>query len=162
MPLPRVHAGLKRNKSESADSKSTDLLHITDSLQSQDHELQKDSGITADKLVASNTDKSNAGITSVKMDDSCVSSTPKQTVDTGTKDKSTRANLRQNLALDFEDSLGSTQSHRTRHDSVHTPKSKQSWLLRLFESKLFNMSLAISYLFNSKEQGVQVYIGKMI
>lgn len=32
------------------------------------------------------------------------------------------------------------------------PKQK-SWLLRLFESKLFNMNIAITYLFNSKEPG---------
>ena len=36
---------------------------------------------------------------------------------------------------------------------------KSSWLLRLFESKLFDMSMAIAYLFNSKEHGVQAYIG---
>ncbi|XP_033726824.1 phosphatidylinositol 4-kinase beta-like [Pecten maximus] len=36
---------------------------------------------------------------------------------------------------------------------------KQSWLLRLFESKLFDMSIAVSYLFNSKEPGVQTYLG---
>lgn len=35
-----------------------------------------------------------------------------------------------------------------------------SWLLRLFESKMFDMSIAISYLFNSKEPGVQTYLGK--
>jgi hypothetical protein len=39
-------------------------------------------------------------------------------------------------------------------------QGKQSWLLRLFESKLFDMSIAISYLFNSKEPGVQTYLGK--
>lgn len=38
-------------------------------------------------------------------------------------------------------------------------QGKQSWLLRLFESKLFDMSIAISYLFNSKEPGVQTYLG---
>ena len=42
-----------------------------------------------------------------------------------------------------------------------TGTSKQSsWLLRLFESKMFDMSIAISYLFNSKEPGVQTYLGK--
>ena len=41
------------------------------------------------------------------------------------------------------------------------PPAKQSWLLRLFESKLFDMSMAITYLFNSKEPGVQTYIGKL-
>jgi hypothetical protein len=37
---------------------------------------------------------------------------------------------------------------------------RQSWLLRLFESRMFDMSIAISYLFNSKEPGVQTYLGK--
>lgn len=37
--------------------------------------------------------------------------------------------------------------------------AKESWLLRLFESKLFDMSIAVQYLFNSKEPGVQSYIG---
>ncbi|KAL4646745.1 phosphatidylinositol 4-kinase beta isoform X1 [Arapaima gigas] len=40
--------------------------------------------------------------------------------------------------------------------------SKQSWLLRLFESKLFDVSMAISYLYNSKEPGVQAYIGNRL
>lgn len=35
----------------------------------------------------------------------------------------------------------------------------KGFLLRLFESKLFDMSMAITYLFNSKEPGVQSYIG---
>ncbi|WAR18074.1 PI4KB-like protein [Mya arenaria] len=42
--------------------------------------------------------------------------------------------------------------------SKHRPSGKQSWLLRLFESKMFDMSIAISYLFNSKEPGVQSYL----
>ena len=44
--------------------------------------------------------------------------------------------------------------------AIRAPPPKQSWLLRLFESKLFDMSIAITYLFNSKEPGVQTYIGK--
>ncbi|KAM3825046.1 phosphatidylinositol 4-kinase beta isoform 2-T2 [Vipera latastei] len=40
--------------------------------------------------------------------------------------------------------------------------AKQSWLLRLFESKLFDVSMAISYLYNSKEPGVQAYIGNRL
>ncbi|XP_064416692.1 phosphatidylinositol 4-kinase beta isoform X3 [Latimeria chalumnae] len=40
--------------------------------------------------------------------------------------------------------------------------AKQSWLLRLFESKLFDISMAISYLYNSKEPGVQAYIGNRL
>ncbi|KAG9470988.1 phosphatidylinositol 4-kinase beta isoform X1 [Eleutherodactylus coqui] len=40
--------------------------------------------------------------------------------------------------------------------------AKQSWLLRLFECKLFDISMAISYLYNSKEPGVQAYIGNRL
>ena len=36
--------------------------------------------------------------------------------------------------------------------------SHSSWLLRFFESKHFDMSIAISYLYNTKEQGVQTYL----
>lgn len=43
---------------------------------------------------------------------------------------------------------------------AHGGSSKQSWLLRLFESKMFDMSIAITYLYNSKESGVQSYIGE--
>lgn len=38
---------------------------------------------------------------------------------------------------------------------------QSSWLLRLFESRMFDMSIAISYLFNSKEPGVQTYLGNV-
>nr|CAD7606316.1 unnamed protein product [Timema genevievae] len=38
-------------------------------------------------------------------------------------------------------------------------KGAKDFLLRLFESKMFDMSMAITYLFNSKEPGVQSYIG---
>ncbi|XP_005534391.2 PREDICTED: phosphatidylinositol 4-kinase beta-like, partial [Pseudopodoces humilis] len=41
-------------------------------------------------------------------------------------------------------------------------QAKQSWLLRLFESKLFDVSMAMSYLYNSKEPGVQAYIGNRL
>ncbi|KAM8870141.1 phosphatidylinositol 4-kinase beta isoform 1-T1 [Spinachia spinachia] len=56
-------------------------------------------------------------------------------------------------------SRGSVKSARRRQR--HNP-SKQSWLLRLFESKLFDVSMAISYLHNSKEPGVQAYIGNRL
>jgi len=32
--------------------------------------------------------------------------------------------------------------------------------LRLFESSVFNMSIAVQYLFNSKESGVLTYLGR--
>ncbi|KAL1227321.1 Phosphatidylinositol 4-kinase beta [Trichinella pseudospiralis] len=39
---------------------------------------------------------------------------------------------------------------------------KQSLLLRLFESNLFNMHIAIQYLFKSKEPGVLTYLGNRL
>lgn len=55
------------------------------------------------------------------------------------------------------------QEPRPPEPSVpQTPTSKQSWLLRLFESKLFDVSMAISYLYKSKEPGVQAYIGNRL
>lgn len=40
--------------------------------------------------------------------------------------------------------------------------SGKSWLLRLFESKLFDASMAMAYIFNSKEPGVLGYIGNKL
>ena len=42
------------------------------------------------------------------------------------------------------------------------PKTGQSWLLRLFESKMFDASMAVHYLFNSKEPGVLSYLGNRL
>uniref|UniRef100_A0AAQ5XDL7 Phosphatidylinositol 4-kinase beta n=1 Tax=Amphiprion ocellaris TaxID=80972 RepID=A0AAQ5XDL7_AMPOC len=50
----------------------------------------------------------------------------------------------------------------SRPESSSPSSSKQSWLLRLFESKLFDVSMAISYLYKSKEPGVQAYIGNRL
>ena len=49
---------------------------------------------------------------------------------------------------------------RRHRNSSQNIANKQSWLLRLFESKMFDMSIAITYLFNSKEPGVQSYLGE--
>lgn len=40
--------------------------------------------------------------------------------------------------------------------------NSKSWLLRLFESKLFDSSMAMAYMFNSKEPGVLGYIGNKL
>ena len=55
---------------------------------------------------------------------------------------------------------GPTSPNGPRYVGKGRPAPKQSWLLRLFESKMFDMSIAIQYLYNSKEPGVQTYIGK--
>ncbi|XP_078664886.1 phosphatidylinositol 4-kinase beta-like isoform X3 [Branchiostoma floridae x Branchiostoma belcheri] len=71
------------------------------------------------------------------------------------------ANL--HLELDLAEAIIDKHKEHTRHsrskEEDTVPPPKQSWLLRLFESKMFDMSIAISYLYNSKEPGVQAYIG---
>lgn len=58
--------------------------------------------------------------------------------------------------LEKDDFPSGKKSKKSKHVTA-----KESWLLRLFESKLFDMSIAIQYLFNSKEPGVQSYIGRI-
>lgn len=48
------------------------------------------------------------------------------------------------------------------YDAQTFDKVSKSFLLRLIESKLFDMPMAIMYLFNSKEPGVQRYIGNIL
>lgn len=55
-----------------------------------------------------------------------------------------------------------TAANTARTARKRQNQAKQSWLLRLFESKLFDISMAISYLYNSKEPGVQAYIGNRL
>lgn len=50
---------------------------------------------------------------------------------------------------------------KTEVSAADTSRNKD-FLLRLFESKLFDMSMAISYLFNSKEPGVQTYLANKL
>ena len=64
---------------------------------------------------------------SAKKDTSCTIRSPNKHV---TKDK------------DSDSGIGCMSIERNK-----------SWLLRLFESKLFDASMAISYMFNSKEPG---------
>ena len=49
---------------------------------------------------------------------------------------------------------------KVQRQETAQPKPTEGCLLRLFESQVFDMSMAISYLFNSKEPGVQSYLGK--
>ena len=46
--------------------------------------------------------------------------------------------------------------------SSPVPQPQSFWLMRLFESKLFDMSIAIGYLFKSKEGDVQAYLGNKL
>uniref|UniRef100_A0A1A7WHZ9 Phosphatidylinositol 4-kinase beta n=1 Tax=Iconisemion striatum TaxID=60296 RepID=A0A1A7WHZ9_9TELE len=69
---------------------------------------------------------------------------------------------------DENEDEGQKDAAKTQQDpsplarSESSSTSKQSWLLRLFESKLFDVSMAISYLYKSKEPGVQAYIGNRL
>lgn len=65
----------------------------------------------------------------------------------------------------------SRESVATESDATATEYSDNWWnsnfsskssLLRLFESKLFDTSMAIMYLFNMKESGIQSYIGNKL
>ena len=58
----------------------------------------------------------------------------------------------------------STQAtiNSVKENNGEEPKTGQSWLLRLFESKMFDASMAVHYLFNSKEPGVLSYLGNRL
>ncbi|XP_071955463.1 phosphatidylinositol 4-kinase beta-like [Antedon mediterranea] len=51
---------------------------------------------------------------------------------------------------------------RKSRKSLDLPPPKESLLLRLFESKLLDMSITITHLYKSKEPGVQSYIGNKL
>lgn len=51
-----------------------------------------------------------------------------------------------------------TSPNITKLTTSASSSSHNSWLLRFFESKHFDMSIAIAYLFNTKEPGVQTYL----
>uniref|UniRef100_A0A8C5R4Z6 Phosphatidylinositol 4-kinase beta n=1 Tax=Leptobrachium leishanense TaxID=445787 RepID=A0A8C5R4Z6_9ANUR len=61
-----------------------------------------------------------------------------------------------------DESLMGINSVKNARRRQKNNSGKQSWLLRLFECKLFDISMAISYLYNSKEPGVQAYIGNRL
>lgn len=56
--------------------------------------------------------------------------------------------------VEDEDSIEAEQG------AVHLPKN--FWLMRLFQSSLFDMYIAIGYLFNSKDLTVQSYLGSRL
>lgn len=50
----------------------------------------------------------------------------------------------------------------TKAENAADTSKNKDFLLRLFESNVFDMSMAISYLFNSKEPGVQSYLANKL
>lgn len=59
----------------------------------------------------------------------------------------------------MSDVIDEDQSPVSSHEDAEGAKPKESFLLRLFTSELFDMPIAINYLFFSKEPGVITYIG---
>lgn len=51
---------------------------------------------------------------------------------------------------------------QTGNGSTPQPLPHNFWLMRLFESKLFDMSIAIGYFLRSKEPDVQAYLGNKL
>jgi len=60
-----------------------------------------------------------------------------------------------------EEEEGAQGGPAPQQDDNQEPR-KQSLLLRLFESKLFDPALAMNYLFITKEPGVLEYIGNRL
>lgn len=68
----------------------------------------------------------------------------------------------QNLQASCDLSKSPQRSIQQGRPGTGARVQQESWLLRLFQSKLFDVSMAISYLYKSKEPGVQAYIGNRL
>ncbi len=52
--------------------------------------------------------------------------------------------------------------HQEKRAGGNESQPRNYWLMRLFQSNLFDMSIAIGYLFNSKDYDVQSYLGNRL
>ena len=94
--------------------------------------------------------------------------TKPNTIEIATISASTSASSSLGTGLKSPQSHGKISSNKSASSGTPTNSlntnataattSSTSWLLRFFESKHFDMSIAISYLFNTKEPGVQTYL----
>ena len=64
------------------------------------------------------------------------------------------------LTIDTSPSTPTVDSNILMNSPV--PQPQNYWLMRLFQSKLFDMSIAIGYLFNTKDSDVQAYLGNKL
>jgi len=70
---------------------------------------------------------------------------------------------KKSVCFPVDDTDGSANQVAADDDGTCVTKlesKRMSLLLRLFESKLFDMAIALPYLFNSKEPGVLAYLGQ--
>jgi len=63
--------------------------------------------------------------------------------------------------VDGTDSVADQHAADDGNGVAKLESKRMSLLLRLFESKLFDMAIALPYLFNSKEPGVLAYLGQL-
>ena len=56
----------------------------------------------------------------------------------------------------------SSKGHAQTSHGLQETQPQNFWLMRLFESKLFDMSIAIGYFLSSKEADVQAYLGNKL
>ncbi len=85
-------------------------------------------------------------------------------------DKAVKSSPKRKLLLSLSPKVTSTVSPSAVMEAsspscpaLKTPSGgSKTWLLRLFESKMFDTAMAMAYLFNSKEPGVLGYIGNKL
>ena len=73
------------------------------------------------------------------------------------------ATVGSNCRDDLEGPLKSGKTSDAEKDGAEQGSTSSNyWLMRLFQSSLFDMPIAIGYLFNSKDQNVQSYLGNKL
>jgi hypothetical protein len=55
-----------------------------------------------------------------------------------------------------------TDKNELENSINQSPQLENYWLLRLFESNLFTMEIALQYLYNETDTEVQIYLGKRL
>ena len=70
--------------------------------------------------------------------------------------------LESNVTRSKEEPVGHQNDVSKVENTVPSHQPKNFWLMRLFQSNLFDMSIAIGYLFNSKDHSVQSYLGNRL
>lgn len=70
--------------------------------------------------------------------------------------------LESNVTRSKEEPVGHQNDVSEVENTVARHQPKNFWLMRLFQSNLFDMSIAIGYLFNSKDHSVQSYLGSRL
>jgi phosphatidylinositol 4-kinase len=145
-----------RNRSSSENNNGTDV---------------KDSAIVANKMTSNDEERRNS-----LTDTSCSNTVPEE----GPKDLPVNGmsphesdSAVSSVSLNDEGSEETPKTNGVKENILNGIKelrgasspqknSSSCLLLRLFESKLFDMSIAMSYLFKSKESGVQAYLGNKL